>query len=195
MFKKIAILTVLVFVFFSSVFAQANVDASLNKCLNDRYHDFSNNDVNEMAVFNSFENKLLQAGMLPDNSQESYAMLMANLLNDDIEIPVALWNIDNPDLAILSMPSNLATSMLCFDDAFEANVGSLNSQSSVIAMSPYVKRILDDYNLGNKANNIKLVRAIQSEDFSKMIYKVPILVLMHNIASYKKEMNQLTSNY
>jgi len=195
MFKKNAILTVLVFVFSIAMSAQTSVDASISKCLGERYHDLSNNDIDEMAVFTSFENKLLQAGMLPDNSQESYAMLMANLLNDDIEIPVSFWNVENPDLAILSMPSNLATSMLCFDDAFEANASSLSNESSIVAMSPFVKRILDDYNLGNKANNIKLVRAVQPEDFAKMIYKAPVLVLLHNIASYKEEMNQLTSNY
>lgn len=195
MFKKIALLTVLVFVFSFSISAQTSVDATISKCLKERYHDLSNNEVNEIAVFNSFENKLLESGMLLDNSQESYAMLMANLLNDDIEIPISNWNMDNPDLAILSMPSNLATSMLCFDDAFEANNASLGSESSIIAMSPYVKRILGDYNLGNKANNIKLVRAVTNEDFSKIIYKAPILVLLHNIASYKEEMNQLTSNY
>ncbi len=195
MFKKVVLPIVLVFVFSISMYAQSSVDASIGKCLNERYHDLNNNDVNEMAVFSNFENKLLETGMLPDNSQESYAMLMANLLNDDIEIPVSFWSIDNPDYAILSMPSNLATSMLCFDDAFEANATTLTNESSVIAMSPYVKRILEDYNLGNKANNIKLVRAVQHEDFEKMIYKAPILVLIHNIASYKEEMNQLTSSY
>lgn len=195
MFKKVVLFTILVFVFSISISAQKSVDAAISKCFQERYHDLSNSDVEEMAIFNGFENKLLNAGILLDNSQESYAMLMANLLNDDIEIPITYWNMANPDLAILSMPSNLATSMLCFDDAFEANANLLTNESSVIAMAPFVKSILDEYNLGNKSNNVQLVRAVNSEDFSKMIYKAPILVLLHNIASYKEEMNQLASNY
>jgi len=195
MFEKVVLFSVFVLLFSISISAQTNVDASISKCLNDRYHDLSNNDVNEMSVFVGFEDKLLETGMLSDNSQESYAMLMANLLNNDIKIPVSLWNMDNPDLAILSMPSNLATTMLCFDDVIESNDISFNNKSSISTMSPYVKRILDDYNLGDKTNNIKLVRAVQGEDFSKMIYKTPILVLLHNVASYKEEMNQLSSNY
>ncbi len=195
MFKKLLVLVVLVFVFSASAIAQQSVDVALSQCLSDRYHDLSNNDVNEMAVFHNFEDKLLNAGLLQDQSQESYAMLMANLLNDDIEIPVSIWNVESPDLAILSMPSNLATSMLCFNDVYETQGASLATSSSLLTMAPFLKIILGDYNLGNKSNNIGLVRAVNSEDFKKMVYKAPILVLLHNIASYKEEMNQLTSNY
>lgn len=195
MFKRFVLFIVLVFVFAISSNAQVSVDAELTKCLGERYHDLSNNSVNEMAVFHGFEDKLIEAGILQDNTQESYVLLMANLLNDDIEIPVSEWGLNSPNLDILSMPSNLATSMLCFSDVYETEASSLAESSSLVAMNPYLKNILAEYDLGNKLNNIRLVRSVNDEDFSKMIYKAPILVLLHNIASYKAESNQLTSNY
>ncbi len=195
MFKKVVAFLVFVLVFSVSLNAQKSVDASLAKCYGTRYHDLGNNPIVTLDVFEKFEGKLLESGMLQDKSQESYTMLMANVLNDDIEIPVSLWDLDEPELSMLSMPSNLQTAMLCFDDAFEDNVGKLDGTSSVIAMSPFVKKLISDYNLGNKSTNIRLVRAISEEDFSKMVYKAPVLTLLHIIASYKEEMNQLTSNY
>ena len=195
MFKKIATFLIFALVFSVTLNAQQRVDASLIKCYGDRYHDLSNNPTHDLAVFQNFESQLLQAGMLQDKTKESYAMLMANLLNDDIEIPVSLWSSSNPDLYMLSMPSNLATSMLCFNDIYETQGLSLDKSSSVLSMSPFVKKIIEEYNIGDKSNNIRLVRAVHADDFDKMIYKAPILSLLHSIASYKEEMNQLTSNF
>ncbi len=193
MLKKYVLFVVFVLGFSVVSFAQNKVDEKLKKCLSERMHDVHNNEINVLAVYERFEDKLILSGKLLDNSQESYAMLMANLLNDDDDIPVSYWNNLETDFALLSMPSNLASSMICFTD-IDATT-HMSYASSVSSMMPFLKEITSDYNIGDKRTNIQLVRAVNSADFDKMVYKVPLLALMHSIAAYKEEANAIAGSY
>lgn len=192
MLKKSVLFVVFVLSFSVASFAQNKVDVKLKKCLNERIHDVHNNEVNGLDVYKRFENKLILSGKLLDDSQESYAMLMANLLNDDDRIPVSNWAHES-NFSLLSMPSNLASSMNCFTDISATT--QMSYATSVSNMMPFLIEITADYNIGDKRTNIQLVRAVTSEDFDKMIYKVPLLALMHSIAAYKEEVVAIAGNY
>ena len=185
--KNLVLIVLLVFVANFS-FAQQHIDDALSRCISERYHDLDNNPINEMTVFRSFEKKLIDKGWLRSKSQESYAELMTNLLNDDVRVAVSQMR---EELDILSMPSNLATTMLCFNDVYVTQKSI--KTSSVGGMNPFIEEIIYDFNIGDKFINVELIRSINIADFSKMIYKTPILVLIHNIAYYKEEMQQIYS--
>ncbi|GEM_PF-6785454 len=172
--------------------AQVPAEHMVKQCYAERLRNLDNDPIDVDAVFGHFEQKLLASGYLANTSRDGYSRLIADLLNDDVRVPVNDWAMASPDLASLAMNSNLTAGMLCFQQSIE---DSRETPASMLNMSPYLDAITQDYNLGMKHTDIGLVRAISDADFEKTMYKVPVLLIIHGIAQYKEEMYQLTLNY
>lgn len=177
--KLIPPLLMLVFFTISTTILAQTPEQQVSNCYKQRFRDFDNNPVQAMPIYENFEKVLIEKGLLRSVSQESYVLLVANLINGDITIPLSDITTTYQSFRMLAMPSNLSASMLCYEEVYDNPV---DSETSIGKMRPFVLNITENFNIGDKANNVNLVRSINISDFNKMLYKAPLLSLIYYLA-------------